>query len=259
MSAWRWAGCRGWRWIAPAWRWWRRWPWSRPAPCRWRPSAPAIDFPTLAILFGLMFVSAQFQVGGAYDWCAARLAGAAAGPGALLALVVAVGGVLSALLTNDVVVFAMTPMLCAGLLARGLDPKPYLIALAGAANAGSAATLIGNPQNIVIGEVGHLHFGDFILAVCAPPASSPWASSSSRADRLCPQQLTSAPRASHGAGAGIRPCASPSKRGIATVLLVVLYLTGAPRDLSTLAVAALLLLSRRVAHPPRVGRGGLGA
>src|SRR5207237_6251485 len=85
-----------------------------------------------------------------------------------LAVLVAVTGLLSALLTNDVVVFALTPLVCAGLLAQGLDARPYLVALAGAANAGSAATLIGNPQNILIGQAGGLPFWSYIL-VALPP------------------------------------------------------------------------------------------
>ena len=58
------------------------------------------------------------------------------------------------MLTNDVVVFALTPLLCPGWSRRGLDPGPTSSALAAAANAGSAATLIGNPQNILIGQAG---------------------------------------------------------------------------------------------------------
>jgi Na+/H+ antiporter NhaD/arsenite permease-like protein len=93
-----------------------------------------------------------------------------------MATVVVVAGVLSAVLANDVVVFAMTPLLATGLARRGLDPRPFLIGLAGAANAGSAATLIGNPQNILIGQVGQvgqvggLEFLRFLL-VCGPPAA----------------------------------------------------------------------------------------
>ena len=121
----------------------------------------AIDFPTLFILLGLMLLSAQFALAGFYDWCALRIARAARGPEALLGLTVLVAGVLSAVLANDVVVFAMTPMLCAGLKGRGLDPRPYLIALAGAANAGSAATLIGNAnfardEPLIIGIVAFI-------------------------------------------------------------------------------------------------------
>src|SRR3546814_5765697 len=53
-------------------------------------SAAGIDTGTLAVLFGLMVLSAQFAASGLYEWCAARLATAAASPAALLALVVAV-------------------------------------------------------------------------------------------------------------------------------------------------------------------------
>ena len=130
----------------------------------------AIDFPTLIVLFGLMVLSAQFAVCGFYDWCSARIAATHASPVAILALTVLVAGGLSALLANDVVVFAMTPLLVQGLSRRGLDPRPYLIALASAANAGSAATVIGNPQNILIGQVGRLDFWSF-TAACGPPAA----------------------------------------------------------------------------------------
>jgi Na+/H+ antiporter NhaD/arsenite permease-like protein len=130
----------------------------------------AIDFPTLIVLFGLMVLSAQFAVCGFYDWCSARIAATHASPVAILALTVFVAGTLSALLANDVVVFAMTPLLVQGLSRRGLDPRPYLIALASAANAGSAATVIGNPQNILIGQVGRLDFWSF-TAACGPPAA----------------------------------------------------------------------------------------
>src|SRR5262245_64053472 len=102
----------------------------------------AIDFPTLVVLFGLMVLSAQFAACGFYDWCSARIAATQASPAAILALTVAVAGVLSAVLANDIVVFAMTPMLVKGLGARRLDPCPYLIALASAGIAGSTATVI---------------------------------------------------------------------------------------------------------------------
>jgi Na+/H+ antiporter NhaD/arsenite permease-like protein len=92
----------------------------------------AIDWPTITLLFGLMILSAQFAACGSCDWCSARIATTRASPVAVLALTVIVAGALSAVLANDVVVFAMTPMLIQGLVSRGLDPRPYLIALAGA-------------------------------------------------------------------------------------------------------------------------------
>lgn len=132
-------------------------------------AATAIDVGTLLVLGSLMLVSAQLELSGFYDRAAFRLARAEVSPRTLLLVVVLAVGGLSALLTNDVVVFALTPMLIAGLRSRGLDSRPYLLATACAANAGSAATIIGNPQNVLIAERGHIGFAAF-FAVCALPA-----------------------------------------------------------------------------------------
>lgn len=207
--------------------------------------AAAIDFPTLFILFGLMIVSAQFAIGGGYARAAAAIAAAADSPTALLALTVLAGGLLSAVLVNDVVVFAMTPLLCRGLSARGLDARPYLIALAGASNAGSAATLIGNPQNIVIGEAGRLPFGEFV-AVCGPPALLALLIVFVTVRLVFSRQLRR-PVAVAAASLPAMDTLLTLKGTVATLGLIALYLAGAPRDLVTLAAAALLLVSRRVA------------
>ncbi len=122
----------------------------------------AIDMPTIALLFALMILSAQFESCGFYGWVAERATHAAKNPKAVLAVLVAVTGLLSALLTNDVIAVALTPLVAAGLLAQRLEARPYLIALAGAANAGSAATLIGNPQNILIGQAAHIAFWPYV-------------------------------------------------------------------------------------------------
>ena len=133
----------------------------------------AIDFPTLIILFGLMILSAQFAACGFYDWCSARIATAALSPAALLALTVvdrrpAVGGAGQRRrgVRNDAHAVRRPAR-------RGLDPRPFVIALAGGANAGSAATIIGNPQNILIGEVGRLDFWQFLARLRAARARRP--------------------------------------------------------------------------------------
>jgi Na+/H+ antiporter NhaD/arsenite permease-like protein len=84
----------------------------------------AIDVPTLIVLFGQMMLSAQYAACGFYDWCSARIAAARAAPTTILGLTVLVAGVLSAILANDVVVFAMTPMLIKGLLRRDSTRDP---------------------------------------------------------------------------------------------------------------------------------------
>ena len=85
--------------------------------------ADAIHFPTLLLLGGLMVLSARVGASGFYDAAAVWIAGQAGRPLRLLAVTIAISGVLSAFLVNDIVVFAMTPLLCTGLMARGLDPR----------------------------------------------------------------------------------------------------------------------------------------
>lgn len=205
----------------------------------------AIHFPTLILLFALMIVSARFAAAGAYDWLAARIAASAGSSTTLLVMTVAIAGGLSAVLVNDVVVFVMTPLLVRGLMLRGLDPRPFLAALAGAANAGSAATIIGNPQNIVIGQVGGLDFLDFALA-CAPPAVASLVLTIVVV-RLAWWRALAAPPS--GPAPALPPVdrAQCAKAGIATLLLLALFFTPIPRELSAIAVAGVLMMSRRFA------------
>jgi Na+/H+ antiporter NhaD/arsenite permease-like protein len=204
----------------------------------------AINFPTLFILFGLMVLSAQVARGGLYDWIASRIADTVASPPRILACVVLATGGLSSVLANDVVVFAMTPMLCAGLMGRGLDPRPFLIGLAGAANAGSAATLIGNPQNILIGQVGGLDFWSFI-AVCGVPAFI---------GLLCVQGVVVMvwrdrwwlPEARTMPSAPALDIAALAKAGLAVIALLALFATSWSHASGVLAVAGALLISRQM-------------
>lgn len=211
----------------------------------------AIDFPTIFILLGLMILSAQYAASGFYDWCALRVARAARSPARLLAVVVAVAGGLSAVLANDVVVFAMTPMLCAGLLARKLDPRPYLIALAGAANAGSAATVIGNPQNILIGQVGQLDFWRF-LGVCGVPAlgallivyATVW---------LVWRGRFGLPEGEGTVAGGTLDRWQLGKAVAATLALLALFASPMPQEHAVLLVAGAMMISRRLASRDMLG------
>lgn len=208
----------------------------------------AIDTPTIALLFALMIVSAQFEQSGFYGWVAERVTQAASSPRLLLAAVIGTTGLLSAVLTNDVVVFALTPLLCSGLLTFNLDARPYLVALAASANAGSAMTLIGNPQNILIGQAGKLDFWHYTVMALPPslitlviifcvisltwPISpaTPVAITHVTLDRL---QL--------------------AKALVAIVALITLFFTPLPREVSALTVAGVLLLSRRLSSRNMIG------
>src|SRR5499433_1163726 len=128
----------------------------------------AVDLPTLAFLFAMMIISAQFAESGFIDLCARTITETRRGETILLAWTVAIGGGLSAVLATDILIIAIVPLLIAGGQSRGLDPRPLVIALAAATNAGAAATLIGNPQNILIGSLGRLDFWTFLTIGVVP-------------------------------------------------------------------------------------------
>jgi Na+/H+ antiporter NhaD/arsenite permease-like protein len=159
---------------------------------------------------------------------------------------VSAAGALSAVLANDVVVFAMTPMLIKGLLQRGLDPRPYLIALASAANAGSAATVIGNPQNILIGQVGKLDFWGFVAA-CGPPALVALLIVFIVVSLVWREML--GPRADRDGDIEIPPLDrfGVGKAIAAAAVLLALFGTRLPHVSDVLLVTAVLLVSRRLA------------
>ncbi len=211
----------------------------------------AVDLATLSLLFALMIISAQFQGSGFYRLCARAITNAAGRPTRLLAILIGVTGALSAVLTNDVVVFALTPLVCKALVARNLDPRPFLIALSGAANAGSAATLIGNPQNILIGQVGDLDFWRYSLAALVPTVLA--LAAVFGAVRLTWSRALAA-LASPAADEPIDPDRWQIAKGLlALAALIALFSTPLPREIGALAIAGLVLLSRRMSSRDMIG------
>ncbi|HET9645144.1 MAG TPA: anion transporter [Burkholderiaceae bacterium] len=131
-------------------------------------AARSIHLPTLILLFAFMVVSAQMRLGGFYDWITHRLASLQVSPPRLLAALIGVVAALSAVFSNDVVCLAVAPVLVEACRRRGLAPVPFLLALACAANIGSAATLIGNPQNMLIGQTMGLSFAGYSREAAVP-------------------------------------------------------------------------------------------
>jgi Na+/H+ antiporter NhaD/arsenite permease-like protein len=216
-------------------------------------AAAAIDAPTLMLLFGLMVVSAQLRLGGFYARTAGAIATLPASPPRLLALLVAAVGALSAVFSNDIVCLAMTPVLIEACARRGLDPVPFLLALAAAANVGSAATLIGNPQNMLIGQALGLSFAGYLAQAIVPTAlglAATWAvvAWQCRGRWTADATRLSAIAAAHGG----EPIPSfdrwQAAKGlaVAAALFVAFVAWDRPREIAALAGAGVLLLSRRM-------------
>ena len=206
-----------------------------------------IDAPTLLLLFGLMLVSAQLRLSGFYGHAAAALARLTAHPRRFLLLTMLAGGILSAVLVNDIVCLAFTPVLTLAVLRAGLNPMPYLIGLACASNIGSAATVIGNPQNMLIGQVGQLAFGRFV-AWCGVPTFAALAAAYGVLLLLYRGRLHGTALAvDRGGGAPRESITWPMWKGLLVLSgVIAFFFTSVPRELTALTAGGLLLCSRRM-------------
>lgn len=212
----------------------------------------AVDYRTIGMLFGLMVVSGAFTESGFYAWTAQKVATLSVGPAALLAVFVAVGGGLSAVLTNDVVVVAMTPLLVSVTLTRGLNPVPFLLGFCFAANTGSAGTLIGSPQNMIAAQELNISFTGF-LSVAGLPAlvSLPivwgilawlyrgkWTLPASETQLLLPAQSETAV---------VLNVPETCKAAFITIAVITAFVLGVwSKELVALTAAAILLLNRKI-------------
>jgi len=129
----------------------------------------AVDYDTIVLLLGMMLICAYLYLAGFFNWAAGEVLALAKTPQRLLLYVTLAAGLLSALLVNDTVCLILTPLVVAMIVRGKLPLLPYLLALATGANIGSAATLVGNPQNMIIGHMSHLPFLRFSAALL--PAS----------------------------------------------------------------------------------------
>jgi Na+/H+ antiporter NhaD/arsenite permease-like protein len=213
-------------------------------------AAQAVDLPTIVLLFAFMVVSAQMRLGGFYTTLTQRVAALPLSRAGLLAALIVVAGALAAVFSNDVVCLAMTPVVARLCLRRGLNPLPFLVGLACAANIGSAATLIGNPQNMLIGSVLQLHFGDYVRLAMPPVAISLlllwlWLAYGPAARAGTIEPVTQPP-ADDDPEPAFDALQTAKGLTVAVSLMVVFLFTDWPRDVAALVGAAVLLLSRRL-------------
>ncbi len=132
-------------------------------------SFAAIDHDTIVLLLGMMLVTAYMDQAAFFDRLVTAVLRTCRTPWGLLVVVGLLPGVLSAFLVNDAVCLFMTPVVVTTCARARLPMSPYLIALATSANIGSAATLVGNPQNMIIGSLSRMDFAGF-LARSGPAA-----------------------------------------------------------------------------------------
>ena len=125
----------------------------------------AVDYDTLVLLLGMSLISAYLYLAGFFEWTADWVLRVAKTPQRLLLYLTVTASVLSALLVNDTICLMLTPLVVAVVVRGRLPLLPYLLALAMSANIGSACTLVGNPQNMIIGHMSGIHFTNFCLSL----------------------------------------------------------------------------------------------
>jgi len=211
-------------------------------------AALSIHLPTLLLLFSFMVISAQMRLGGFYTWVTLRIAALPLTPPLLLAATMASAAALSAVFSNDVVCLAVAPVLADACVKRRLDPVPYLLGLACAANIGSASTLIGNPQNMLIGQVLGLHFAAYLRAAILPALLGLAAAWAILAWRMRGAPAPAQPMAERREGDYAPLDAWQTGKGLAVAgtLVLVFLLTDWPREVAALVGAGLLMTSRRL-------------
>ncbi|WP_437567039.1 SLC13 family permease [Sorangium sp. So ce542] len=231
----------------------------------------AVEPNTIGLLLGMMLLSASLDLAGVFEHAAAWVAQRNLSPVRLLYLVTIGAGLASAVLLNDSVCVMLAPLVDRTARRAGLDRVPYLLALAMGANAGSALTLAGNPQNMLVGHLSGISYRTYLLeagpaaliglavtavtlhlllrrriAVQAPASAS--ASAAPASASAAPASATPAPASAAPAPAGgARPSALVPLACIAVVS--VLFVLGANLAWTAIGGAtAAILLHRRDAN-----------
>lgn len=210
----------------------------------------SIDETTIVFLLSMMVVNTYLAYSGFFQLSLASLLRLTRSPLGLIGVLTFSSGILSALFLNDTLAIVFTPLVLNLTQALGLNPVPYLLALAGATNLGSMATLSGNPQNILIGSVSTITYLDF-AAILTPIALISLMLQVGLLWMLYPEVRS------------LKPCSlCPVMRVrlhrplllktiLVTIGLLVAFLLGMPLAESALLAAALLLITRRL-KPERV-------
>jgi len=206
-----------------------------------------VDGDTLAILAGMMLINGAIEESGLYGNLTTLIVRHVRHARQLLAVIMLLSAVLSALFLNDTVVLLFTPFVL--ILARETRAPaiPLLLGLAISANIGSAATITGNPQNILIGALSGLSFTNFLTAMLPTVAMSLFVAWGMLA-WMFRQQLQPLPPAP------TLPDMVPVSRQIIFMIigLAVLFVVGVAPVVAVLGIATLTLLQRRTPSVQRL-------
>lgn len=204
----------------------------------------AIDVTTIVFLLSTMIVNAGLSQAGFFQLAIAQLLNITHSPFGLLTVLTFGVAALSAFFLNDAMALIFTPLILDLARTLRINPIPYLLAMAGATNLGSVATISGNPQNILIGSFSKIGYLDFakaltpiaIFGLCVQLALLYWMYPEVRS--TTPQEFSlPQPRV-------YRPLLF--KTVSVTAAMLIAFVVGLPLAECALVAASILLITRRL-------------
>ena len=210
----------------------------------------AIDANTIVFLLSMMVVNANLAYAGFFGRSLSILLSITRSPLGLLIALTFGSGILSAVFLNDTIALIFTPLTLSLTQALGLNPIPYLLAIAGATNIGSVCTLSGNPQNILIGSFSGIPYLDFLRAL-APVALIGLVIQIGLLWILYPDVRSTQPCQQLAVGNYRIYKPLFNKTLVITTGLLIAFAVGLPLAESALVAASLLLITRRL-KPQRI-------
>jgi Na+/H+ antiporter NhaD/arsenite permease-like protein len=210
----------------------------------------AIDAKTIVFLLSMMVVNANLLYAGFFQRSLSVLLSLTRSPLGLLIALTFGSAILSAFFLNDTLALIFTPLTLSLTQTVGLNPIPYLLAIAAATNIGSVATISGNPQNILIGSFSGISYLDFAQTL-APIAVAGLVIQIGLLWLLYPDVRSTKPCEMSPTGKEriFKPLLN--KTLVITIGLLIAFAMGLPLAESALIAASLLLVTRRI-KPQRI-------
>lgn len=212
----------------------------------------SVNHETLILLFGMMIVVANLRLSGFFAMVSAWAVEHTHHPLALLAAIVLVSGVLSAFFVNDTMCLVLTPLVLDIVTRLQRNPIPYLLAVAMAANIGSAATITGNPQNMMIGAFSQIPYRTFAAAI-APISAAGLVLTVVLIAMIYRREFIGVPRIDIENPRVRVNTALLWKSVAAAGVMIILFFTGLPVSKVAVVTGAILLITRRI-KPEKVYR-----
>jgi Na+/H+ antiporter NhaD/arsenite permease-like protein len=124
----------------------------------------SIDFNTIGLLLGMMIIVAILAETGIFQYIGIKLSKISKGRLYLLLVLLGTFTAVSSMFIDNVTsVLLMVPVTISVFRILNVSPIPFILAQVLTSNVGGAATLIGDPPNILIGSAANIDFNSFII------------------------------------------------------------------------------------------------